>query len=236
MACLQLGTSHVVFLAGPCIVCQGSAAKGPDLQRIALAAAKTGGNPNGQALGTRQVGIFLPHEWMSDKEAGLADFWEGQDLSDPKLGLQDLLPHCDPWGWGGISKVRPFEVISTRSVLSSAAAGSPLNPNGYSGVIWSITADGENMQNSFCQAPVSMIAAGLARQTRVTDPTMTTSEKGRATVGSHCGTSPTSHLLTTIPGVVGNTFAYDCLHILEEGVASHILANCMFDVVVTGLT
>ena len=48
--------------------------------------------PDDWALGARQVGIFLPHEWwawMSDKEAvsglsGLADFWEGQDLSDPK--------------------------------------------------------------------------------------------------------------------------------------------------------
>lgn len=115
MACLQLGSKSCCFSAGPCIFCHGSAAKGPDLQRIAFAAVKTGvtapdiqlmasfgnfgRNPNhvaGQvtkqycqsddidipepyvidlpvrvrtpddwALGTRQVGFFLPHEWWA---------------------------------------------------------------------------------------------------------------------------------------------------------------------------
>jgi len=44
--------------------------------------------------------------------------------------------------------------------------------------------------------------------------------------------SPTDHLITTVPGINGYSFAYDSLHILELGVASHIVANCMFDMVV----
>ena len=42
MACLQLGSKSCCFSAGPCIFCHGSAAKGPDLQRKAFAAVKTG--------------------------------------------------------------------------------------------------------------------------------------------------------------------------------------------------
>lgn len=368
MACLQLGSKSCCFSAGPCIFCHGSAAKGPDLQRIAFAAVKTGvtapdiqlmasfgnfgRNPNhvaGQvtkqycqsddidipepyvidlpvrvrtpddwALGTRQVGIFLPHEWwawMSDKEAvsglsGLADFWEGQDLSDPKLEGNPLMtedyktfcPIVIHGDGGAFQRSDSIEVISMRSLLSSsnvstsqlllaavpkscisksdkdsedtmrclwevlawsfthiyygkwpefdhagrawpqksmrkARAGSPLNPDGYSGVIWSITADGEYMQNSFFLPGHSFNDCCWSCQANKSDRPHNdyrANAKWRATVVSHCGTSPTSHLVTTIPGVVGNTFAYDCLHILEEGVASHILANCMFDFVVKG--
>ena len=35
--------------------------------------------------------------------------------------------------------------------------------------------------------------------------------------------------MSQVPGVVGECFAYDCLHVLEEGVASHTIANCCFD-------
>ena len=43
---------------------------------------------------------------------------------------------------------------------------------------------------------------------------------------------PTSHAISNIPGVSGYSFAYDTLHILEEGVSSHCVANLFFDTVV----
>ena len=38
--------------------------------------------------------------------------------------------------------------------------------------------------------------------------------------------------MSQVRGVVGECFAYDCLHVLEEGVASHAIANCCFDFVI----
>ena len=43
---------------------------------------------------------------------------------------------------------------------------------------------------------------------------------------------PTKHLVMDIPGVVAETFAYDSLHIIEEGTASHSIANCFWDWVI----
>ena len=54
----------------------------------------------------------------------------------------------------------------------------------------------------------------------------------RTTIIKHEGTCPTEHPVASIPGVVGETFAYDSLHILEEGVAAHAIGNVFFDFVV----
>ena len=70
---------------------------------------------------------------MSDKEAvsglsGLADFWEGQDLSDPKLEGNPLLtedyktfcPIVIHGDGGAFQRSDSIEVISMRSLLGSS--------------------------------------------------------------------------------------------------------------------
>ena len=50
----------------------------------------------------------------------------------------------------------------------------------------------------------------------------------------HKGTSPTEHLVSQVPAVSGLTFKYDILHVLhvlEEGLAAHCIANAAFDMV-----
>ena len=64
-------------------------------------------------------------------------------------------------------------------------------------------------------------AAGLVVATSLIFPT----------IKNHNKTSPTDHLVMTVPGINGYSFAYDSLHILDLGVSSHICANIMFDLV-----
>ena len=114
-------------------------------------------------------------------------------------------------------------------------AGTKLNKEGHCGLVFAISADGEFFQNEFklqgsshaqccwtCGANKSDIPHNDYRQ----------AAKWRDTMKNFKEHSPTEHLITTVPGINGYSFAYDSLHILELGVASHIVANCMFDMVV----
>ena len=117
----------------------------------------------------------------------------------------------------------------------ASLAGTPLTPDRKKGVLWAITGDGEYFQNEFklagsshnqccfnCDANKSDIPLNDFRATAA----------WRATVKERKGTTPTTHLVGQIPGVSGNTFTYDVMHILELGVTSHCVANCLFDFIV----
>ena len=114
-------------------------------------------------------------------------------------------------------------------------AGTALHPSKYRAFIFALAGDGEFFQNEYklpgasfndccfnCKANKSSYPFNDFRPTA----------KWRSTVVAHQGTCPTEHPVSQIPGVVGETFAYDTLHILEEGVAAHALGNVFFDFVV----
>ena len=114
-------------------------------------------------------------------------------------------------------------------------AGQPLSREGFRACIWAVQADGEYLQNEFqlkgasheemcfnCSANKSTLPYNDFRPTAA----------WRATVVEHAGTCPTDHVISTIPGVVGESFKYDTLHVLEEGLTAHVLANVLFDLVV----
>ena len=111
-------------------------------------------------------------------------------------------------------------------------AGQPLSSEGYKGFIYAIQADGEYLSNEFglngasheqmcfnCGANKSTVPYNDARSTAA----------WRATVLKHEGATPTSGLVSHIPGIWWGSFKYDTLHVLEEGLAAHILANCCCD-------
>ena len=115
------------------------------------------------------------------------------------------------------------------------AAGTSLTLTGLKGFLLSLTGDGEWFQNEYklrgysfneccfnCSANKSDIPYNDFRATA----------KWRSTVIDHADSCPTAHLISQVPGVTGDSFGYDTLHIMEEGVASHIAANCLFDFVV----
>ena len=52
------------------------------------------------------------------------------------------------------------------------------------------------------------------------------------TAAQHRANPPTKHLVMDIPGVVAESFAYDSLHIIKEGTASHTIGNCFWDWVI----
>ena len=117
----------------------------------------------------------------------------------------------------------------------ASKAGAHLSESALHGWLFAITGDGEYFQNEFklkgashndccfnCSANKSTIPHNDFRATA----------KWRGTVVRHAGTCPTDHLVSQVPGVVGECFAYDCLHVLEEGVAAHTIANCCFDFVI----
>lgn len=54
----------------------------------------------------------------------------------------------------------------------------------------------------------------------------------RSTLIKHKGSCPTSHWIAPVPGVVGESFAYGILHVVDEGVAAHICANVMLELVI----
>lgn len=69
---------------------------------------------------------------------------------------------------------------------------------------------------------------------RMTSLTMITEKRlhGEPLLKDLASEAPTVHQLAGVPGVNGWTFHYDLLHILEEGVAAHCVANCLFDFIV----
>ena len=76
--------------------------------------------------------------------------------------------------------------------------------------------------------------ASIAQQTKALSLIMTSGplQLGGLQSVEHAGTCPTDHVISTIPGVVGESFKYDTLHVLEEGLTAHVLANVLFDLVV----
>ena len=115
--------------------------------------------------------------------------------------------------------------------------GSLLNSQGLCGMIFAITADGEFFQNEY-KLPGSSHAqccwsCGANRST-VRHNDYRPVAKWRETIKNHKDSHPTDHLVMTVPGINGYTLAYDSLHILELGVSAHIVANCMFDLIIKG--
>eukprot|EP00435_Cladocopium_sp_Y103_P053171 s308_g17.t1 len=103
-------------------------------------------------------------------------------------------------------------------------AGHPLSPAGHRGFLYAIQADGTSMEQMCwnCDANKPSHPYNDFRNTAA----------WRGTVVDHKGTSPTEHLVSQVPGVSGLAFKYDILHILEEGLAAHCIANARFGIVV----
>ena len=114
-------------------------------------------------------------------------------------------------------------------------AGQPLSANGFSACVFAMTRDGEWFQNEYKLKGASSKECCFNCQANRSDipyNDFRASAAWRKTVTKHKGKCPTSHVISKIPGVVGETFAYDSLHIIEEGVAAHAIANCFFDWVI----
>ena len=125
-------------------------------------------------------------------------------------------------------KGRPWPANSWRARM----AGQPLNSSGYRGFLYAIQADGEYLQNEFGLAGASSEQCCFnceANKSTLPYNDFRPAALWRATVKKHEGTCPTTHLVSKIPGVVGESFKYDLLHVLEEGVSGQIIANCCFD-------
>ena len=117
----------------------------------------------------------------------------------------------------------------------ASMAGQPLSSEGYKGFLYAIQADGEYLQNEFGLNGASceqMCFNCGANKSTVPYNDFRAGAAWRSTVLKHCGTCPTKHVVTQVPGVVGETFKYDILHVLEEGLSANIIANCAFDFVV----
>ena len=114
-------------------------------------------------------------------------------------------------------------------------AGQPLNSEGYRGFIYAIQADGEYLSLEYGLRGAShehMCFNCGANKSTVPYNDFRSTALWRDTVLNHNGTAPATHLVTQIPGICGESFKYDTLHVLEEGLTAHILANCCFDWVV----
>ena len=114
-------------------------------------------------------------------------------------------------------------------------AGPPLNSEGYRGFIYAIQADGEYLSPGYGLRGAShehMCFNCGANKSTVPYNDFRSTALWRDTVLNHNGTAPATHLVTQIPGICGESFKYDTLHVLEEGLTAHILANCCFDWVV----
>ena len=112
--------------------------------------------------------------------------------------------------------------------------GQTLHPEKNKAFIFALSGDGEWFQNEYKLKGSSMNECCFnckADKSDIPFNDFRPDAKWRSTTIKHRGTCPTEHLLSKIPGVVGETFAYDSLHILEEGVAAHALGNCFFDFV-----
>ena len=113
-------------------------------------------------------------------------------------------------------------------------AGQQLH-NGYKGIIFAITGDLEFYQNEMKLAGASHSSMCFNCRANTSDCPHNDYRLGAAWRGtkiSHNGCCPTDHVISTVPGVNGYSFHYDCLHILEEGLTGHIIANIMFDMIV----
>ena len=111
-------------------------------------------------------------------------------------------------------------------------AGELLHPDGLCAWLFGITGDGEYFQNEYKLKGAShneCCFSCLANKSDIPHNDFRAGAKWRATVVRHAGTCPTKHLISKVPGVVGECWHYDLLHVMEAGVASHICANVCFD-------
>ena len=97
--------------------------------------------------------------------------------------------------------------------------GQPLHAAGCRGFIFALAGDREWFQNEYKLKGYSFNECCFNCKANKSDcpfndfrPTA----KWRATKIAHNGTCPTRHLVASIPGVVGEAFAYDSLHILRK--------------------
>lgn len=114
-------------------------------------------------------------------------------------------------------------------------AGSLLNSHGLCGMVFAISADGEFFQNEF-RLPGSSHAnccwSCAANKSDCPHNDYRPGAEWRKTLRKLQNDSPTDHQVMAVPGINGCSFHYDSLHVLELGVASHIVANIMFDLVI----
>ena len=111
-------------------------------------------------------------------------------------------------------------------------AGLPLQTSHTKACLFAVSADGEYLQNEFRLAGASrnkMCFNCDADKDSLPYNDFRVSAGWKKTIKKHEGATPTTHLIKKIPGFNGHSFHYDTLHNLEEGVASHALANTMFD-------
>lgn len=114
----------------------------------------------------------------------------------------------------------------------SKMAGQPLNSDGHSALLFAIQGDAEYLQNEYGLTLASHESMCFHCGANRTDCPFNDFRPGalwRGTMVSHAGTCPTEHMVSGIPGVTGDTFKFDILHTLEEGLTAHCLANCAFD-------
>ena len=99
--------------------------------------------------------------------------------------------------------------------MIASMAGQPLNGQGLSGLLYAIQGDAEYLQNEFGLKLAShencCFHCGANRSTRPYND-FRPGASWRGSVISH-----------------GDTFKFDILHVLEEGLAAHCIANCAFD-------
>lgn len=113
-------------------------------------------------------------------------------------------------------------------------AGQKLNNGGKAGIVFALSADGEFFQNEYKLqgfAHSQCCWSCGCNKSDIPHNDYRACAKWRGTIKNHKKTSPTDHLVMTVPGINGYSFAYDSLHILDLGVSSHICANIMFDLV-----
>ena len=110
--------------------------------------------------------------------------------------------------------------------------------DGWKACIFALTGDLEYFQNEMklhCYSHNQCCWNCDANKSDIPHNDFRVTAKWRATcktAAQHRANPPTKHLVMDIPGVVGETFAYDSLHIIEEGTASHAIANCFWDWVI----
>ena len=139
--------------------------------------------------------------------------------------------------WGKYPEVDHLGKKWPETSFRAKMAGCPLAPMSLKGYIMAVSGDGDWFQNELklpghsyneccwnCKANKSDIPFNDFRP----------NSAWRTTIVNHNGTCPTSHVLSQVPGICGESFSYDILHILDEGIASHIIANCCFDFVMRG--
>eukprot|EP00438_Fugacium_kawagutii_P003788 Skav219306 [mRNA] locus=scaffold2489:21209:22414:+ [translate_table: standard] len=123
---------------------------------------------------------------------------------------------------------KPWPVGSARAGM----AGEAISSDGIRAFIYAVQADGEYLSNEFglngaSNEQVCFNCKGNKSDCPYNDFRPNALWKG--TIALHKGTCPTDHLVGKIPGVVGEAFKYDVLHVLELGLTAHVLANCAFD-------